>query len=85
MHYPLELSLKFNYIIKTMTQENIIKILAGANKVARESGAIIKETSANFVENSIIKGNYVSREEYEQLKTIVLNLQNELNSLKNKK
>jgi BMFP domain-containing protein YqiC len=68
-----------------MTQENIIKILAGANKVARESGAFINETSGNFVENSLIKGNYVSREEYEQLKTIVLNLQNELNSLKNKK
>ena len=85
MHYPLESILKFNYITKTMTQENIIKLLAGANKVARESGNIIKETSANFVENSIIKGNYVSREEYEQLKIIVLNLQNELNSLKKKK
>jgi len=68
-----------------MTQENIIKILAGANKIARESGELIKETSANFVEDSIIKGNYVSREEYEQLKTLVLNIQNELNSLKKKK
>jgi len=68
-----------------MTQEKIIKILAGANKIARESGNIIKESGANFVENSIIKGNYVSREKYEQLKTLVLNMQNELNSLKKKK
>lgn len=68
-----------------MTQESIIKLLAGANKIARESSNLLKESGTNFIENSIIKGNYVSREEYEQLKTLVLNMQNELNSLKKKK
>ncbi len=68
-----------------MTQESIIKLLAGANKIARESGSVIKESSASFVENSIIKGNYVSREEHEQLKNMVLKMQNELDSLKKKK
>lgn len=65
-----------------MTQENIIKLLAGANKIARESTNIIKESGANFIEKSVIKGNYVSREEHEQLKQLVLKMQEEINSLK---
>ncbi len=68
-----------------MTQENIIKLLAGANKIARESSNIIKESGANFVEKTVIKGNYVSREEHEQLKQLVLKMQDEINSLKKKK
>ena len=67
-----------------MTQENIIKLLAGANRIARESGNIIKESGANFVEKSVIKGNYVSREEHEQLKQLVLKMQSEIDILKNK-
>lgn len=65
-----------------MTQENIIKLLAGVNKIARESTNIIKESGANFIEKSIIKGNYVSREEHEQLKQLVLKMQEEISSLK---
>lgn len=68
-----------------MTQENIIKLLAGANKIARESTNIIKESGANFIEKSVIKGNYVSREEHEQLKQLVLKMQEEINSLKKQK
>lgn len=67
-----------------MTQENIIKLLAGANRIARESGNIIKESGANFVEKSVMKGNYVSREEHEQLKQLVLKMQSEIDILKNK-
>ncbi|CAN0598753.1 unnamed protein product [Ectocarpus sp. 12 AP-2014] len=65
-----------------MTQENIIKLLAGVNKIARESTNIIKESGANFIEKSIIKGNYVSREEHEQLKQLVLKMQEDISSLK---
>lgn len=65
-----------------MTQENIIKLLAGVNKIARESTNIVKESGANFIEKSIIKGNYVSREEHEQLKQIVLKMQEDISSLK---
>ncbi len=68
-----------------MTQENIIKLLAGANKIARESSDIIKESGANFLEKTVIKGNYISREEHEQLKQLVLKMQDEINSLKKKK
>jgi len=65
-----------------MTQESIIRILAGANKVARQSGEAIKESSANYIEQNIIKGKYVTREEYEQLQKLVLKLQQELIALK---
>lgn len=68
-----------------MTQENIIKLLAGANKIARESTNIIKESGVNFIEKSVIKGNYVSREEHEQLKQLVFKMHEEINSLKKRK
>jgi hypothetical protein len=64
-----------------MTQENIIKILAGASKMARESGEIIRSSSAKCIEETIIKGKYVSREEYEQLKKLVTKLEKEIFSL----
>lgn len=68
-----------------MSQENIIKLLAGANKIARESTNIIKESSVNFIEKTVIKGKYVSREEHEQLKQLVLKMQEEIDSLKKRK
>lgn len=64
-----------------MTQENIIKMLAGASKVARESGEVIRSSGARYIEENIIKGKYVSREEYEQLKKLVENLEKDVRSL----
>ncbi len=64
-----------------MTQENVIKMLAGASKMARESGEIIKSSSARCIEETIIKGKYVSREEHEQLKKLVLKLEKAISSL----
>jgi hypothetical protein len=68
-----------------MTQESIIKILAGANKIARQSKQIIKDSSANYIEQNIVKGQYVTREEYEQLQKLVLKLKQEITELKNQK
>lgn len=65
-----------------MTQETLTKILAGANKIARQSTESIKESGANYIEENIIKGKYVTREEYEQLNKLVVKLQNELADLK---
>jgi hypothetical protein len=65
-----------------MTQESIIRILAGANKVARQSKEVIKASSANYIEQNIIKGQYVTREEYEQLQKLVLKLKQEIQELK---
>ena len=65
-----------------MTQENIIKILTGANKIIRQSGEAIKESSADYIEENVIKGKYVSREEHEQLQKLVFSLQEEIKKLK---
>jgi len=65
-----------------MTQENIIRILARANKIARKSGKAIKESGANYMEQNVLKGKYVTREEYQQLQKLVMKLQEELAELK---
>lgn len=64
-----------------MTQENIIKLLAGASKIVRESKEIIKSSSAGYIEDSIVKGKYVSREEHENLKKLVLKLEKTVSGL----
>ena len=38
-----------------MTQESIIRILAGANKVARQSKEVIKTSSTNYIEQNIMR------------------------------
>jgi hypothetical protein len=65
-----------------MKQENIIQILAGVNKIARQSTKAIKESSADYLEQEIIKGKYVTRQEYEQLQKLVIKLEKEIKELK---
>ena len=65
-----------------MSQENIIRALAGANKIARQSIDSIKESSADYIEQNIVKGKYVTREEYEQLQKLVMKLEKEIILLK---
>lgn len=65
-----------------MTKENLIQILTGVNKMARKSKELIKASSSNYIEKNIVKGKYVTREEYEQLNKLVLELQKELLALK---
>ena len=64
-----------------MTQQTIVNILAGASKIARESGEVIKSSGAKYIEENVIKGKYVSREEYEQLKKLVVKLEKDILSL----
>ncbi|PCJ26297.1 MAG: hypothetical protein COA94_05435 [Rickettsiales bacterium] len=68
-----------------MTQENIIKILAGMNSAARKAGEAVKESSSQYIEDNVIKGNYVSREEYNQLHKLVIKLSKEVAELKSYK
>ncbi|GAB4169414.1 MAG: hypothetical protein Tsb006_7500 [Rickettsiaceae bacterium] len=68
-----------------MTQEKILKMLAGASQIAKQSSHAIASSSANFIEQNVIKGKYVSREEYDQLKRLVLKLEKEITELKSKK
>jgi hypothetical protein len=68
-----------------MTKENLLKIITGANKVARKSAEILKDSGSNYIEEHIVKGKYVTREEYDQLHKLVLKLQKEIAELKSRK
>lgn len=61
-----------------MSQEKIIKLLAGATMAARNTSQIVSEKSVNYIEDNFLKGNYVSREEFNQLKKLVIKLEKEL-------
>jgi hypothetical protein len=61
-----------------MTHEKVIKLLAGATMAARNTSQIISEKSAGYIEDNILKGNYVSREEFNQLKSLVIKLEKQL-------
>lgn len=61
---------------------SFIKIFAGANKVFRNTQNIIKDQHSDYIEQNILQNKYVSREEFDQLKKLVMELQT---SIKNKK
>jgi hypothetical protein len=61
-----------------MNQRNIIQLLAGANKVAKATSEIINEKGANYIEENLLKGNYVTRSEFDQLKNLVKNLEKKI-------
>jgi BMFP domain-containing protein YqiC len=64
-----------------MNQENVLKILAGARIVARKASKDLSEKSKDYIEQNIIKGNYVTREEFEQLKKLTLKIEKEMQVL----
>ncbi|MFK7973545.1 MAG: hypothetical protein AB8B66_01595 [Rickettsiaceae bacterium] len=64
-----------------MTQKQIVQILAGATKIAKQSQQMITDSSKKFIEEELLQGNYVTREEYNQLKTLVLRLEQKLSTL----
>lgn len=68
-----------------MKYQTVLKLITGVNRIVRESKEILKDTSTNFIEKSIIKGKYVSREEYEQLRQVIFKMQDEINLFKEKK
>ncbi|RTK93653.1 MAG: hypothetical protein EKK61_00920 [Rickettsiales bacterium] len=67
-----------------MSQDKFLQLLTGAGQVLKQSGDMIANNSAEFIEKNVIKGKYVTREEYDQLKKMVLKLEQELINFKNK-
>ena len=56
----------------------IIKILAGIGTVCSEVNNNLMDKSRDFIEDNLLHGKYVSREEFEALQHIVLQLQAQL-------
>jgi len=67
-----------------MSQDGLMKVLAGAGKIMRNSADILKNKSSQYIEHNIVKGKYVSREEFEQLHKLVLKMEQKLLKLENK-
>ena len=82
MHFQLQSLIK---IIIHMIQNNIVKILGGAKALVRESKNIMVSRGSKYIEENVLQGNYVSREEHEILKKLVLNLEKRCEQLESKK
>ena len=65
-----------------MSQENILKLISGAKMIARESSRCISDKASKIIDDKLLMGKYVTREEYDQLKLIVEKLYKELAILK---
>lgn len=63
-----------------MSQEKIISILVGVSMVTKNTLKILSDKSKDIIEKKFLKGNYVSQEEFKQLKELVLKLEKEFNS-----
>lgn len=67
-----------------MSQENVLKLISGAKMVARESSRCISDKAGKVIDDKILMGKYVTREEYDQLRAIVEKLYKEVAELKGK-
>ncbi|QQV74791.1 hypothetical protein H6P87_00332 [Rickettsia tillamookensis] len=67
-----------------MKTNNILKVAVGASVVAQKALNSIADKSCGIIEDKILKGNYVTREEFEKLQTLVIKLKKELTELSGK-
>lgn len=67
-----------------MKTNNILKVAVGVSSVAQKALNNIADKSYNIIEDKVLKGNYVTREEFEKLQTLVIKLKKELAELKSK-
>ncbi|MCC8368881.1 MAG: accessory factor UbiK family protein [Rickettsia endosymbiont of Oxypoda opaca] len=65
-----------------MKTNNILKVMIGAGSIAQKVTNNIVEKSHNLIEDKILKGNYVTREEFDKLQILVIKLQKELAELR---
>ncbi|WP_316354027.1 hypothetical protein [Candidatus Trichorickettsia mobilis] len=56
----------------------VMKILTGIGTVCGEANNGLIDKSRDFIEDNLLRGKYVSREEFEALQHIVLQLQAQL-------
>lgn len=68
-----------------MTQEKVIKILAGGRMAAKQASETVKARSMEYIKNNILNNEFVTRQEYETLQKLVIKLSEEVKVLKDKK
>lgn len=62
-----------------MNINNIVKIMLGVSAIVKQASNNIIDKTHNLVEDKIFKGNYVTREEFENLQQLVVKLEKEKN------
>ena len=67
-----------------MNQESILKILAGGAKVIKKASENLKNKSSEYVREAVLKNEFVTRDEHQQLKAMVLKLSEEIKSIEKK-
>lgn len=68
-----------------MLQEDILKLLSGTSTAAKNSSNMLKNKIAEIVEEKVLKGKYVSREEHNKLKQLVEKLEKQVSEIKSTK
>ncbi|MCC8417201.1 MAG: hypothetical protein LN588_01480 [Rickettsia endosymbiont of Bryobia graminum] len=61
-----------------MQSNNFLKVMLGASNILQKTALNVTSQCSALIENKVIKGNYVTREEFEAMKSLVVKLQNEL-------
>lgn len=67
-----------------MKTHDLLKVATGASSVFHKVINNIKDTSCDIIEDKVLKSNYVTREEFEKLQTIVIKLKKEIAEMKDK-
>lgn len=67
-----------------MKTNDLLKVATGASSVLHKAINNIKDKSCDVIEDKILKGNYVTREEFEKLQTLVMKLKKEITEMKDK-
>jgi BMFP domain-containing protein YqiC len=65
-----------------MKTNSFLKIMVAASNIAyKTTGGILGKTR-DIIEDRVLKGNYVTREEFEKVQILVIKLQKELEKIK---
>jgi hypothetical protein len=65
-----------------MNQENLIKIIASSAKIAKNTTENLRETTSNYIKEKVLKNEFVTREEFTELRNFALKLSKELENIK---
>ncbi|HJD56373.1 MAG TPA: hypothetical protein LFW21_07215 [Rickettsia endosymbiont of Pyrocoelia pectoralis] len=64
-----------------MKTNDILKVATGASSVLQKAANSLRDKSCDIIEDKILKGNYVTREEFEKLQTLVLKLKKDIETM----
>jgi|GEM_PF-1165794 len=67
-----------------MNKEVIVTALAGATMIAKKASRNLKDKSSEYIKEKILQNEFVTREEYNQLRQLVIKLSEEIKTIDKK-